>query len=980
MAELIHPSHRNDLKEATTSLLWAIFLVALVVLVKQKGWFEASEHFLSLHNFLEVAAISVAVLIFSVGWSTRQYAQNGNLLLLSCLMLAVALFDFSHVVSYAGMPPFITPASPEKAINFWLVARLFSALALIALALTPWLPLNRIKAYPTIALTLIITVALSYVLIFYQDQLPQTFDPATGLTRFKIISEYVLIALFLSAAVLFALNLKRPKTNANTSALIAASLLMVVSEFFFTLYQDVTDTYNFFGHVYKIIAYVYLYRAIFIETVTRPYLQLAKEVTTTQQQAAELAHEARLNESLLQLSEQAAKHDKRALIEHGVKYARIVIPSACAALYESATAESEQAQLIAADGGPQALLNPMEWQQLDVQYNFIKNDGDLHVLAVKIKPRNGNTTYLMLSDHDRSYSARDLQALTLWLESLLSWCTRIEQEEQVTMLSLAVEQNPNPIFITDTDARIEYVNKAYVDSSGYERDELMGQDPKISGSGRTPKEVFADMWRHLLNGDSWSGELINRNKAGDEFVELTTIFPIKDAQGRTVKYISFKNDVTKAIENEEKIHQLSYFDQLTGLPNRVAYQTDFKKMAASSERKSAALLYINLDNFKLINDAVGLEAGNKVLSTVSHRLQGLANAQRIVYRLSGDVFAMLLTTSELNAAAETALRVLNTVRAPMRINGQMSVVTASIGVTTFMTHETCADEVLQHAEVAMYEAKKKGRNTFQIYSDNMHADAAEQLQLLNALNFALERNEFSLVYQPQVNMRTREVIGAEALLRWRSAELGEIPPGRFIPLAERSGLIASIDRWVFRQVAKQIKQWQQNGCPDLVVAVNVSASRFEDPDLVRSLKRIVEEEQVAPELFELELTEVVALQNPEQALTTIAALRAEGFHVSLDDFGTGYSSISYLKRFGLDKLKIDKSFIDDLSSASQIDIAIVRGIIALAKSLNMIALAEGVETEEQWQLLLELGCDEAQGYLYSRPLDAQRFCDFTHQH
>ncbi|RUO48262.1 hypothetical protein CWE21_06870 [Pseudidiomarina aquimaris] len=965
MEKLVHPTHCNDFKQASLGFVCAMLALVPMYLFKDVDWLSGPHLFISAHNVLEIIAIAVAVLIFSVGWNTRTFIKNGNLLVFSCLMLAVAIFDFVHTFSYAGMPSFISPAGPEKAINFWLVARLFSALALLVLAVAPWWRMRMRWDYVLLAGVVVLAVAGSLFMIFFQGQLPSTYIEGQGLTGFKIASEYVLVGLFLLAAMLFSVGLRGPKTTANISALVVSSLLMAASEIFFTLYQEVTDTYNFFGHVYKILAYVFLYRAIFVEAVTRPHLELAEEVATTQKQAEDLAHQARLNESLLELSNIASEHNDARFLAYAVEHARYVVPSAGAALY---SVTNDALELLVDSGDANNALDYVDLTKLSRRGNFCANAGEVHVLAVQSKSDEGSQKTIVLLDPGRHFSARDTQTLTVWLESILTWCVRLEQEQQVNLLSLAVEQNPNPIFITDIDARIEYANKAYFASSGYSPEELIGQDPKVTGSGRTPKSVFADLWRNILNGKPWSGELINKHKNGDEVVEMTTVFPLKDRHGNNVKYISFKNDVTKSIENEKKIHQLSFFDQMTGLPNRSSYQANFAALGGEAQTGLSALLYINLDNFKLINDALGIEAGNRVLCIVAERLQRLAQHDCKVYRMSGDVFAMLLENSDIRAAGEWAVKVLNTVRAPMRLGEQHTMVTASIGLVGFANNSTSADEVLQHAEVAMYEAKKKGRNNFQVYSDKLHAGASEQLALLSALNFAMERQEFSLAFQPQVAMKDRRILGVEALLRWHSTELGEVSPGQFIPLAERSGLIGEIDKWVFREAARQARIWQDEGLHEVVISVNLSASRFDEPDLVENLQAIAEEERIAPGTIELELTEAVALQNPEQALITISALREAGFRVALDDFGTGYSSISYLKRFGFDKLKIDKSFIDDLTIENATDVAIVRGIIALAKSLKMATVAEGVETEEQWRSLQELGCDEVQGYIFSRPL------------
>lgn len=946
MRRWIHPSHLSDLKRASYSFLWAMLFIACVVVVKTNGWWHPDDNYLALHSFLEVIAICVAVLIFAIVWNTRKYHKNENLLLLACLMLVVGMFDFSHVLSYKGMPHYFTPSDSDKAIHFWLLARLSSALALLALAVRPWWRICRLPAYPTLIASFLITALLSHIVVFYPHWLPATFVEGVGLTPFKIYTEYVLIALFLAAALMFGVHLQHPK-SANISALMVVCLLAAISEYFFTLYADVTDTYNLFGHIYKIVAYLFLYHAIYVETVTRPY----QEVNQTERQLVTTL--ATLPDSVFELS------------SHGIF--RRIFSSNDEGVLTNPTFIGRSVRDIFPPLVSDKLLDAMQQaRQQELSYRVsvtLPHDGEERHFELSVG-RHDN-----LENHTISYlvSARDVTR-------------RVQQTETVEMLSLVVEQNPNPILITDTDAKIDYVNKAFVETSGYSKYELMGKNPSMTSAGKTSKEVFEEMWRCLHSGQPWSGELINRTKQGVEFVEQTTIFPIKDKEGRVYKYISYKNDVTKAIEDEEKIHKLSYYDQLTGLPNRSAYELFFQTDFVRQKQPNSALLYLNLDNFKLINDALGPEHGNQVLQKVAERLQLFAGEAQHVYRLTGDIFVCLMPMVKTAVVAQSAMQLLKAIKAPLVVDTQQVVVTASMGVILFSAEKTSANEVLQRAESAMYEAKNRGRNNFQFYTPERHTHAAQQLKLINALNFALERDEFSLVYQPQAEVPSHRLIGAEALLRWHSNELGVVSPARFIPIAERSGLIADIDSWVFTKVVQQLRCWREQGVPEVVVAVNLSASRFDDPKLVQSLVQVTQQENVSPTQIELELTEMVALQNPEQALQTITDLRAAGFRVSLDDFGTGYSSISYLKRFGLDKLKIDKSFVDDLANLNATDKAIVKGIIALAQSLNMTALAEGVETDEQWRILEQLGCHQVQGYYYSKPLPPEQFVAFVQDH
>ena len=448
--------------------------------------------------------------------------------------------------------------------------------------------------------------------------------------------------------------------------------------------------------------------------------------------------------------------------------------------------------------------------------------------------------------------------------------------------------------------------------------------------------------------------------------------PVFDERGQFTGYRGVASDITERVAAEKQIEFLSYHDALTGLPNHLLLQDRFAQIrdyAIHSDAK-VALLHLDLDNFKSVNDSLGHEAGDALLRQVAQRLVACAGDGVTVSRQGGDEFFILVPAlPHTDDASALASRILEQLQQPFEIRGQEISTSASMGVAIFPDDGGDLESLRKKADVAMYQAKEVGRNTFRFFDATMNVESAEHLRLRNGLRRALEGGEFELHYQPKFDLRSGAVTGAEALLRWRHPELGLVSPARFIPVAEDSGLIVPIGAWVLRQACRQAVAWQAAGLPAMGVAVNLSAVQFKRGDVEQSVLRALEESGLTPGLLELELTESILIQNAESILASVKRLKQQGVTLSIDDFGTGYSSLSYLKRFDIDKLKIDQSFIRDLASDPD-DAAIVRAIIQMAHSLNLKTVAEGVETGEMVARLREFGCDEAQGHHLGRPMPA----------
>lgn len=556
-----------------------------------------------------------------------------------------------------------------------------------------------------------------------------------------------------------------------------------------------------------------------------------------------------------------------------------------------------------------------------------------------------------------------------------------QTESSLLKLSLAVEQSPNTIVITDLDARIEYANQAFTTVTGYTLDEVRGKNPNILQSGKTPKETYDDMWAHLTAGKAWHGELTNKRKDGSIYIEAATLSPVRQADGRITHYLAVKENITDRKMDEARIEQLANFDHLTGLPNRrmLNERLNYAISLAQRNDEKLAVMFIDLDNFQNINDSLGHNIGDSYLIEIANRLKESVRDEDTVSRLGGDEFILVFPGNDADAAALVAEKLLTAIARPCDIDQHELLNTASIGIAIYPDDGNSLDELVKNADTAMNRLKQSSRNAYCFFTQEMQAHSVRNAQLVSALRQALARNELQLHYQPQVSLRDGSVVGAEALLRWQHPELGVISPAEFIPLAEESGLIIPIGEWVLRTAAQQMKEWLAAGLSDMVVAVNISAIQFRQPMLPELVTRILDEADLSSNHLELELTEAVAMDDPQGAVQMMDKLHERGIRLSIDDFGTGYSSLSYLKRFKVYKLKIDQSFVRDLTEDPE-DKAIVTAIINLASSLGMQTIAEGVETAGQLAYLRLQGCDEVQGYYFSKPLPATEFETYLHQH
>ena len=555
---------------------------------------------------------------------------------------------------------------------------------------------------------------------------------------------------------------------------------------------------------------------------------------------------------------------------------------------------------------------------------------------------------------------------------------RQQAEAQLALAAKVFEQSGEGILITDAQGTTIMVNQAFTAITGYSEAEALGQTPGMLASGRHDKAFYRAMWDAISTQGRWQGEVWNRRKDGGLYPELLSIIRVLDAQGAVTHYIGISSDITQHKEAQAHIQRLAHFDPLTGLPNRALLNDRVRHDLSTARRNHAelAVMFVDLDHFKNVNDTLGHRIGDALLVEVAERLKGVVREVDTVSRQGGDEFILLLPDTGAEGAAHVAGKLLEAVGQPFQIKGFELSVTLSIGIALYPGDGEDFESLSKCADAAMYRAKHDGRNTYRYFTAEMQARSAHSLQMENALRRAVERKQLQLHYQPQISLQDGCLIGIEALLRWEHPELGMIAPADFIPIAEESGQILPIGEWALRSAVGQMKAWIDAGLTPMTMSVNLSAVQFRHPHLPELVTQVLDETSLAPQYLELELTESVAMDDAPAAIAVMDRLNARGVRMSIDDFGTGYSSLSYLKRFKVHRLKIDQSFVRDIGEDPE-DRAIVSAIISLAGSLGLRTIAEGVETEGQLAFLREQGCNEVQGYYFSKPKPADAFEAFV---
>lgn len=546
----------------------------------------------------------------------------------------------------------------------------------------------------------------------------------------------------------------------------------------------------------------------------------------------------------------------------------------------------------------------------------------------------------------------------------------VKTREKLEQAAVVFEHTSDAVLITNTQHKIVAINRAYSKISGYSETEAIGQDAGFTKSGQHAKDFYIDMQQQLAESGSWQGEIWDRRKDGEIYPKWLSINSVKNDRGTLLYYVGVFTDISHIKSTEDKLRHLALHDSLTGLPNRLSFneQLDHAIKSAQRNQVSTAVLFLDLDRFKTINDSLGHPIGDALLIEVASRLRGCLRADDTIARLGGDEFTIIMEDILIpEDAAKVAEKINQTLSAPVSIDGHQFYVTTSIGISLFPEDGKSVTELVKNADSAMYRAKESGRNCYEFYSSELATAAVTRLELEGDLRRAISNDEFALHYQPQFNLQTGAITGAEALIRWHHPERGLISPDKFIPIAEETGLINQIGEYALFKACHQLKRWHQKGWMLPKVSVNVAGKQIYSGQLLSRVEEALKVTGISASCLEIELTETTLMQSTEKTINTLLQLRKMGVQISIDDFGTGYSSLSYLKTLPIHRIKIDRSFVQDIPGDTN-DVAITKAIIALSKNLQLDVIAEGLESEEQKLFLLSEDCMQAQGFLFSKPL------------
>jgi diguanylate cyclase (GGDEF)-like protein/PAS domain S-box-containing protein len=773
-------------------------------------------------------SIVVSMMVFAVGWNLHDKGQPGNVVLLACVFFSVGLLDFSHTVSYVGNADFFSPNDSQKHLNFWLAARLLSAVILLVVAIRAWQPLRSCRTRNIIFTSLLILVLfLNWAVIYHQHWFPDTFIPGRGLTQFKKYFEYVLMAINALTAVILFRKMSRPQPY-KIVMLFGAVCTLAMSEFYFTIYTTMLGSYNVLGHLYKVIAYLFIYRALVVEVIEEPYIKMV---------------------------------------------------------------ESEERLKIAVQAG---VIGIWDWNFFTDKLSWDENMYRLYGIDAK--------------DFNNVYDA--------WISTL------------------------HP-------------------------DDKQSTDEKIQAALRGEREYSAEF--RIIQP---SGRVRNIKAHSKTFF---------DARGCPTRMTGTNIDITEHVEHESELTYVAHFDPLTNIPNRVLL-ADRMKIASyqtTRDKNMMAVCYLDLDGFKPINDTMGHQVGDEILIETARRIRFAIRGGDTVARLGGDEFVVLLVgLTEAEECFSTLERVLVAIAAPIAVSNTTITVTASIGVSIFPQDDEDADTLLRHADQAMYVAKNSGKNRFHIYDVDLDKRAKNQSDFLKSIRKGLIENQFELHYQPKVNLRTKALVGAEALIRWRHPEKGLLSPAAFLHQVENTDVDIQIGEWVTATALEQILFWQNAGL-DIEVSINISGYHLESRDFVSKLQQQLANYPSLPSgKLQIEVLETVALSDIAAVKEIISSCRKIGVGFALDDFGTGYSSLAYLSALPVDTLKIDQTFVRDMLNDKG-DMAIVQGVIALANAFSLRTVAEGIETDAHYQALLNMGCEIGQGYGIARPMPASKLINWN---
>jgi len=912
----------------------------------------AREHFLLFHTLVELLRIIVLCGLFALAWHTRQWSDNHLLRIVGTAAIFIAGIEIFHTLAYRGIGLF-GPDDGNLPTQLWVAFRSLEAFAFLLAAL-----LAARAVRPGWLLAGYAAATAFFTGLIVTGLFPDAYLEPAGLTPFKINAEYVIAFTFgLAMVLLFA---RRGLFEPGVHWLIQASLVFnILATLAFTRYVSVYGLANEIGHYFLFISTYLIYRGILVTGLTTPYQLMFRDLKCHQEHLEELVEErtARLRQSE-QLNNSFVTNSPAILIITD-RDGRISLANPA---FETLA------------GRPASeMTGKPPHEIIDAQIaDAIERNNQTAIRAGKAV---ASTEAVTVEGQQRLFEAVHFPLFDEagQISGTGALATEVTEHRRLqTNYELMLQASMDALLLADEQGNFVQVNQAAVVLTGFTEPELLAMNLRdIDVSERN--DAIGFRLERVSHDRSGRFESRWRRKDGEvRDVELSIqLFDGVVNNG----FCAFVRDISQQRADLRRIEFLARYDALTKLPNRARFEELAQQRLKQAARNGlhGMLVYIDLDNFKDINDSLGHFMGDALLRELGQRLQALADPKRLFARSSGDEFIALLEVESGEASVATELaRIQQAVLAPVTVNGHQLVTTVSVGVSLYPEDGQDFTTLYRNADTAMYAAKTDGRNTWRRFDRAMQEKASERQQLLAELRGALSRDEFSLHYQPQVSLIDRELIGAEALLRWHHPVLGQVSPARFVPIAEESGLIVEIGEWVLRQVCRQGRAWHEAGLPPITLAVNLSAIQFQHHDLPSTVARILDETGFDGRHLELELTESVLAGDEARVAQTIAQLKHHHIRVAIDDFGTGYSSMAYLNRFAVDKLKIDQSFVREMDTDRN-SASVVTAIIRLAHSLDLNVIAEGVETERQAQHLAQLDCDEAQGYHFGRPVPPKAF-------
>ena len=943
----------------------AICLVAAAIMtfaVSLPPWSFYGNNFglmLGAHLVLELFSVVVSILLVIIAWKTLDGTQKSTANILVYGFCLVAGLDLVHALSFEGMPVIWSENSTAKAIFFWLSARSVELLTVFLIAARLSFPGRR---YIWLSLALFTVALLTYFGNYYLEVLPTLFVQGQGVTAFKAVFEYALcLGNLLLAGWFFWLS--RHDSEAQAINLAVACFIIGVGELAFSKYVATSDFINVLGHVYKVVAYIFLFRVAFQTGFNQPYELLLKSEQKIANKQSEL-------EALIAaLPVGVAELDRELRYRYANSLYKVLSGTNLTHIKGRLLADVMPAQIQQQLDANMKIA--LKGQRVEIDYSLNMTNGESVNHSNVFVPYNNASgdidgiLAILIDNTERTRVLKDLMS----------------SQREICELQSAVDQHAI-MAITDDQGVITRVNDKFCQISQYAREELLGRTHSLINSGIHPKSFFQELWCTISEGQVWNGDICNRAKDGSIYWVHTTIVPLLDENRKPIQYIAIRADITSRKLAEQNAQHMAFHDGLTGLPNRRLMSDRLGLALLQSKRSSkyGALMLLDIDHFKEINDTLGHSAGDELLRKIALRLKESVNTNDTVARLGGDEFVVILESLGGFLDQATALandigeRIREASMLPLELEGHSLTITQSIGVVVFNESDDDPSELLKRADIALYKAKGEGRNRLCFFEPALQADMTERLALTRDLRMAIEREELILHYQPVVD-RNSSTLGVEALLRWNHPDRGLVPPTKFIPLAEQGKLILSIGSWVLNKACEQLSQWAEDPLrSSWTIAVNVSARQLYESDFVKHVEKILDQTGANPLRLRLELTESMLQTDLGGTIDKMQTLQTLGIRFSLDDFGTGYSSLSYLRKLPLDQLKIDKSFVNEMLTNSS-DATVVRAILSLAKNLGLNVVAEGVEVAEQFDFLVQEGCLAFQGYLFSRPLPIEKLFD-----